>query len=622
MLVRMAAWPWSALEPLRSPALAEFVDGGAGPETVAAAHEEAVARERRHLLATVAADPFRRAVALGHPGVAVQLEAYLARPGVADRPPTKARYRRLEATLTNLLLRAAGRPTPNGLWAGVVPVGPGAGPRAEAWSVQVDLDVLGEAFEVDAGRPLPVGRPDPWRVLDDAIDLLPAAAAPRWREARDALRAVGDGIEEAGATATPAALRAAHAAAAASCDALRRAAGLPAVGTRPVLRVDRRLPRKPALDAALADAGPALSAAVGAWIDVMEAIGLGPMWAAATARSVLHPGEGATAAGGPASAVPDAASLFAPFGPEAVALAAQRCRWLGSLLGSASTVAPAAPGQGMGPWGCALAVPGPGGWIPRSVRGDPAFFLARWAGLAPGPYAAALDAAVGTGWRPRPVRVTRYVNLGASLCPPFGQPLDPAPGALVDVAGRVGLAADGRAVPVIETAAAPVFADPTEAAAYRAASTWGWELVATGLPPLPEEVAVLRHLPPILAPSGVVVHPRRWLLAPDELAACAGAATAVERFVAWRALVGRRGLPEVLTVRLRASPSAPHLTVLADSALSVEAFLGEIDDRVAVAVVFDGPDVDGLLPGPDGEGHVAEVAVAFTDRRWAGGVVP
>ncbi|MDT7616631.1 MAG: hypothetical protein QOF00_4078 [Pseudonocardiales bacterium] len=85
-------------------------------------------RQRELLRATTASPAFRRALAVGHPQVYDEVE----RIGTGSTEPTDSKQRRrLDDTLWRLLARACTRPTPQGLWAGVAPLGPprsGAGP--------------------------------------------------------------------------------------------------------------------------------------------------------------------------------------------------------------------------------------------------------------------------------------------------------------------------------------------------------------------------------------------------------------------------------------------------------------------------------------------------------------
>jgi len=167
------------------------------------------------------------------------------------------------------------------------------------------------------------------------------------------------------------------------------------------------------------------------------------------------------------------------------------------------------------------------------------------------------------------------------------------------------------------TAAMPEPGDPDEARLQRAASTWGWELVASGLPVLPGEIGHGGHLPASRSRDGVTVHPERWLLTATELMDCAAKSSMFERFVAWRRLVRRRSLPDVLLIRRAASPNAAHHVVLADSVLSVEALLRAAPTVAGVAVAMAGPTASSLVPGPGGNAHMAEVAVTFLDHDFA-----
>ena len=94
--------------------------------TFAADYATKLAQERQALAQAVAEPRFQRALALSAPDVA---DRWVASGGPIEA--STARGRRLEATLFHYLLRAIGRPTPNGAWAGVAPVHPAAATAAE-----------------------------------------------------------------------------------------------------------------------------------------------------------------------------------------------------------------------------------------------------------------------------------------------------------------------------------------------------------------------------------------------------------------------------------------------------------------------------------------------------------
>lgn len=120
-------------------------------------HAETMALQRIALRACTCAPRFARALMLERPDLA---EAWLARPPA----PERARGRRVEATVMHYLLRATGRATPQGLWAGAAPVSP-----AEAGGLQVQPGPGGVSVHLDLAP------------FAAALRLL--AARPRYREA-------------------------------------------------------------------------------------------------------------------------------------------------------------------------------------------------------------------------------------------------------------------------------------------------------------------------------------------------------------------------------------------------------------------------------------------------------
>jgi hypothetical protein len=77
------------------------------------------ARQKEVLRELTAEPRFMRALSVANPAVAELWERRAGR-----QLPDKARHVRLEATVFRYLMRAAGRTTPQGTWAGVAPVGP------------------------------------------------------------------------------------------------------------------------------------------------------------------------------------------------------------------------------------------------------------------------------------------------------------------------------------------------------------------------------------------------------------------------------------------------------------------------------------------------------------------
>lgn len=112
-VLRAAAWPLEALADFGDAELAARARGGAAFER---AYEAAVRREAEALWTRSIDDPrFERALLLASPSAHAR-----ARSAAGRRDAARNRARRLsEYTLYRYLARAAGRSTPNGLWAGV-----------------------------------------------------------------------------------------------------------------------------------------------------------------------------------------------------------------------------------------------------------------------------------------------------------------------------------------------------------------------------------------------------------------------------------------------------------------------------------------------------------------------
>jgi hypothetical protein len=82
-------------------------------------YQRVLARQRAALRAAAAEPRFQRALAFANPGAFRRWQVAPAGTGA-----TAARTRRAEATVFHYLMRAAGRSTPQGAWAGVAPVAP------------------------------------------------------------------------------------------------------------------------------------------------------------------------------------------------------------------------------------------------------------------------------------------------------------------------------------------------------------------------------------------------------------------------------------------------------------------------------------------------------------------
>ena len=115
-LLRVAGWPLCTLDGLACPAGWEAARRG-DPD-YADRYAVAVAAQREQLAAITTTAAFDRALTLANPVIAQRW-----RRGGGRARTAKARDRRLEATVVRFVCRAAGRPTPNGAWAGVAAVG-------------------------------------------------------------------------------------------------------------------------------------------------------------------------------------------------------------------------------------------------------------------------------------------------------------------------------------------------------------------------------------------------------------------------------------------------------------------------------------------------------------------
>jgi hypothetical protein len=117
-VLRAAAWPMSAIQAFAAPA-PEALNAAAeaGGETWRRCHHDLVERERAALFQRTCRDErFLKALALSSPRLA--LSARRATPS----PNRNKRVRHLETALFRYLMRAAGRCSPFGAWAGVAPV--------------------------------------------------------------------------------------------------------------------------------------------------------------------------------------------------------------------------------------------------------------------------------------------------------------------------------------------------------------------------------------------------------------------------------------------------------------------------------------------------------------------
>lgn len=189
-VVRAAAWPVETILRFGESAL-DTGDSGDGADTGDDAdtdsflrrYEEALLEERCRLREIASTDEFQRALAMAAPELPARWSSLPSDPALS----VKARHRRLEATVMRYLLRAAGRPTPQGAWAGVTRLHrdvAGTGLRIEPaevrWQPSVNLIAVGAIVDAIARerrycRVYPVrlhptlsDTPDGWRHITTA----------------------------------------------------------------------------------------------------------------------------------------------------------------------------------------------------------------------------------------------------------------------------------------------------------------------------------------------------------------------------------------------------------------------------------------------------------------------
>ena len=120
----------------------------------------------------------------------------------------------------------------------------------------------------------------------------------------------------------------------------------------------------------------------------------------------------------------------------------------------------------------------------------------------------------------------------------------------------------------------------------------------------------------------MILAARRWVLDPGELRAI-GEAAGADRYLRWRRLAERLGLPGLVFVRTSVDPETPERLVRTDSPLAVRAFL----DHVASSSVPSG-DIERVvareLPGDPARWpvrsarghHLAELVVSWRDKGF------
>jgi hypothetical protein len=205
---------------------------------------------------------------------------------------------------------------------------------------------------------------------------------------------------------------------------------------------------------------------------------------------------------------------------------------------------------------------------------------------------------------------------------------------------------DGRPLlPVHDSAAVIDPADPIGRYLGALAMAEGWELVAYGFPLLgdgraweslprlyldsstlaevdasPRTGAVVEALDAPPPADAAVLAARRWTLAREDLQVGAGADDA-ERYLAWRALAERVGLPPVVLLRSDPFPEAPEQLFPTGSPLAVRSLLDRWVDGAPPLIATELPPLDTPWTLVDDEGghHLAELAVTWhRDEVFAG----
>jgi thiopeptide-type bacteriocin biosynthesis protein len=192
---------------------------------------------------------------------------------------------------------------------------------------------------------------------------------------------------------------------------------------------------------------------------------------------------------------------------------------------------------------------------------------------------------------------------------------------LVELDAEGAEATGGRLVPLHPHASAVGSANALSAGLWRVAQAQCWEWVGLGVPLLPSEVEAgggrPRGLPRVEGQPGVVLAPRRWVLDPGELRAIARA-TGADRYLAWRGLAERLGLPALVLVRTSPDPETPERLVRTDGALAVRAFLDAVahqQPRRLVARELPGDPSRWPVVSTRGH-HLAELVVSWRDRNF------
>jgi hypothetical protein len=603
-------------------------------------------RQRLALRALTADPAFGRALAMDDP------DLYRRWVAVAGRPLSgRSRHRRIEAAVLHHLTRAVSRPAPHGCWAGVAPV-PGVPRRCV--DITPDLRAFAWAFAVLC----PDGRFDTapasvWAALDDASGQLSEPHRTVWavatRRARRLCEAMSRDFDEL----TPDHVLDRRAEIVAEVTKLWRYARYAGSPPEPLVHLDLRLPFSLAPDwDHLASAVAAVLAFHqgdgGAETYRQESLGhlASTMAAQREARldDLLAAGAG-TKEAPPAVPVDTRIGLLGRFRASPPTAVVEGCQaWEERLAGCLDdaevvlgevVVGEAVAGDGAGrPERRQLGdapVPGPAGALLFGLDGaerlwagwgrpQPGMFIGRFTTVIGTEAAEALRQRLGRWPVPPAELVGRDVsNLNASVRPALTPTrLVPDAELLVelDPGTRRGYVwSEGeRLVPVYNSAAIIGGSDPATLLLRTLAMSHGWEFVAMGFPALEAERAHWGCLPRLVLADGTVLSPRRWTLGRGLIERVRGGG-----YLAWRAIVAERGLPDWLLVRYEVDPAAAPLLVRADSPLALSALLARVPDDTERLVITELPGNPATWPLVDDAGghHRAEIAVTwFDDAYW------
>jgi hypothetical protein len=546
-------------------------------ETAADDVRRAVARERDGLRALAATADFARASAVANPEVwrRTRLDEVVETSAVI---PTKR-----ESTVLWWALRAAGRPTPNGLWAGVAPVSPGeetvatpAPRRARvSWAEpgprpggDVGLDRLAaELLDLEAD--------DYLEVVEGLTAHSPTAAdaaAPRSRVIVDLRAGVTVTWDACARAVVRTALQellemliADEAAESFRKDITARRMGLePLPAASPVVR---RWPW-----ASGAPAGPAASTL--RWEQRLATEH------DASAIEVRFDAHASTSPG--------------PGGDHLVGLDGEGRAWV--LAGR--------PQPGMcASWHDPLLAEEAG--EPSAYWSELRSAVARWASTGPVPVDVRVEHPWSTHLAERPTVAERWSasRLAEAPCE-------------IDEDGRVWpLDRDARRrLPIYSSAAASV-GDLTDLHALAVAFSHGWEYLSFGFPALPRERDEWCHLPRLTSASGAVLSAERWTV-PLESVTDLASLPLPELFAGWRGVV--RDLPTWVSVCFGTDPTQWNTAIPTDSVLVAASTLTRAA-RLGVPLVLAELPHGGLasLTLPNGTFR-AELAVTWLDRDYGG----